>query len=61
MCQEEKGLFKKFVQQGRRTFGARSVHGVRERERRKERKFVNPKVSQRTENAAGGLFQQSLH
>jgi len=31
-----------FVQQGRSPFGARSVHGVRERERREERQVCEP-------------------
>jgi len=31
--QEEEGMFKKTVQQGRRDFGARSVHGVREHDK----------------------------
>jgi len=32
-CQEEGGMFKKVVRQGRRAFGARSVHGVREHDK----------------------------
>ena len=30
VMQRKRGMFKKAVQQGRRAFGARSVHGVRE-------------------------------
>ncbi len=40
--QEGEGVFKKAVQQGRRPFGARSVHGVRERERCEERQVCEP-------------------
>ena len=50
---------KKFVQQGRSHFDERSVHGVRERERREERQVCEPEGWQKGENAAGGFFQHS--
>ena len=50
---------KKSVQQGRSLFDARSVHGVRERERREERHVCEPEGRQKGENAAGGFFQHS--
>ncbi len=51
---------KRPAQQGRRGFGARSVHAVREGERREERQVCEREARQRPENAAGGLFQQAL-
>ena len=48
-----------FHGQGRRPVGARSVHEVRERERREERQACEPEGRQRAENAAGGLFQHA--
>jgi len=50
-----------FVQQGRSLFDARSVHSVRERERREERQVCEPEGRQKGENAAGGFFQHSHH
>ncbi|GEM_PF-6007846 len=60
---------KKSVQQGRALpgrsrrgsplFDARSVHGVRELERREERHVCEPEGRQKGENAAGGFFQHS--
>jgi len=48
-------------QQGRSLFDARSVHSVRERERREERQVCEPEGRQKGENAAGGFFQHSHH
>ena len=47
---------KRFVQQGRRGFGARSVHGVREGERREERQVCEREARQSSENAAARPF-----
>ena len=45
--------------EGRNRFDARSVHCVRERERREERQVCEPEGRQHVENAAGGFFQHS--
>ena len=61
------GLLKKAVQQGRRGFGARSVHGVREGERREERQVCERRgldkaltcLREAATAKADRLFQQS--
>ena len=47
---------KRFVQQGRRGFGARGVHEVREGERREERQVCEREARQSPENAAARPF-----
>ncbi len=55
----ERECSKKFVQQGRSRFDARSVLPYVSANAAKSGKSVSPKVRQKGENAAGGFFQHS--
>ena len=58
--QKPEGVFKKPVQQGRRSFGARNVHEVRERERREERQVCEPEGDKGPRTQLAGFFNTTL-